>query len=239
MARDIFAPGTNAIGQRIRLFDPADEDSSWHTIVGVVGDARYRDLRDARWDVYVPYRQFTFPVRYVTVRTASDPAAFAEVVRREVAALDPNQAVTALKTTSQLFSENVARPRFNTLLLGLLSLLAGLLAAVGIYGVMSYAVQQRTHEIGIRLALGARPRDVLSLVVRQGMTLAMAGVGSGLVIAIAATRLMQGLLYGVSAVDPLTFLGMTIALTGVALLASYVPARRATKVDPMVALRYE
>jgi predicted lysophospholipase L1 biosynthesis ABC-type transport system permease subunit len=239
MAREIFAPGTDAVGQRIRLFDPADEDSSWHTIVGVVGDARYRDLRDPRWDVYVPYRQFTFPVRYVTVRTASDPAAFAEIVRREVAALDPNQAVTALKTTSQLFSENVARPRFNTLLLGLLSIIAGLLAAVGIYGVMSYSVQQRTHEIGIRLALGARPRDVLRLVVRQGMALAMVGIGSGLVVAIAATRLMQGLLYGVSALDPLTFFGMTIALTGVALLASYVPARRATKVDPMVALRYE
>jgi predicted permease len=239
MAREIFAPGTDAVGQRIRLFDPADEDSSWHTIIGVVGDARYRDLRDPRWDVYVTYRQFTFPVRYVTVRTASDPAAFAEVVRREVAALDPNQAVTALKTTSQLFSENVARPRFNTLLLGLLSLVAGLLAAVGIYGVMSYSVQQRTHEIGIRLALGARPRDVLSLVVRQGMVLAMVGIGSGLVVAIAATRLLQGLLYGVSVLDPLTFLGMTIALTCVALLASYVPARRATKVDPMVALRYE
>jgi putative ABC transport system permease protein len=160
-------------------------------------------------------------------------------VRREVAALDPNQAVTALKTTSQLFSENVARPRFNTLLLGLLSLLAGLLAAVGIYGVMSYSVHQRTHEIGIRLALGARPRDVLSLVVRQGMALAMVGVAGGLVVALVAARLVQGLLYGVSALDPLSFFGMPLALTCVALIACYLPARRATKVDPMVALRYE
>jgi putative ABC transport system permease protein len=239
MARAVFAPGAEAVGQRVRLFDPTDADSSWHTVVGVVGDARYRDVRDQRWDVYVPYRQFPFPVRYVTVQTASDPAAFADVVRREVAALDPGQAVAALKTTAQLFDENVARPRFNALLLGLLSSLAVLLAAVGIYGVMSYSVRQRTREIGIRLALGAQPRDVLRLVVRQGMTLALAGIGGGLVVAIAATRLIQGLLYDVSAADPLTFSVMPLALTCVALLASYVPARRATKVSPTVALRYE
>jgi putative ABC transport system permease protein len=205
----------------------------------VVGDARYRDVRAPRWDVYVPYRQFAFPVRYVTVRTASDPAAFAEVVRREVAALDPDQAVAAMKTTAQLFSENVARPRFNTLLLGLLSALAALLAAVGIYGVVSYSVRQRTREIGIRLALGAQPRDVLRLVMRRGMALALAGVGSGLVIAAAASRLLNGLLYGVSAVDPVTFSAIAVGLTCVALLATYVPARRVTKVSPTNALRHE
>lgn len=239
MARGIFPPGTEPVGQRVRLFDPSDPDSSWHTVVGVVGDARYRDVKEPRWDVYVPYRQFAFPVRYVTVRTASDPEAFAGVVRREVAALDPDQAVAAIKTTAQLFSENVARPRFNTLLLSLLSALAALLAAVGIYGVVSYSVRQRTREIGIRLALGARPRDVLRLVMRQGMALALAGVGSGLVISVAAARLLDGLLYGVSAVDPVTFSAIAFGLTAVALLATYVPARRATKVNPMLALRHE
>jgi putative ABC transport system permease protein len=239
MAREIFDEGVDPIGQSIRLFDPSDSDSALSTVVGVVGDARYRDVKDSRWDIYVPYRQFSFPVRYVTVRTTSDPAAFADVARGELAALDPDQAVAALKTTSQLFSENVARPRFNTLLLGLLAALAALLAAVGIYGVMSYSVRQRTREIGIRLALGAQPGNVLRLVVRQAMTLALVGVVVGLVIAAAATRLMGGLLYGVSAVDPLTFSAITIALTCVALLASYIPARRATKVDPTVALRYE
>ena len=239
MARGIFPPGADPVGQRVRLFDPSDPDSSWRTVVGVVGDARYRDVKDPRWDVYVPYRQFAFPVRYVTVRTASDPEAFAEVVRREVAALDPDQAVAAMKTTAQLFSENVARPRFNTLLFGLLSALAALLAAVGIYGVVSYSVRQRTREIGIRLALGAQPRDVLRLVMRQGMALTLAGVGSGLIIAVAAARLLNGLLYGVSAVDPATFSVIAVGLTGVALLATYIPARRATKVNPTLALRHE
>ncbi|HEV2863614.1 MAG TPA: ABC transporter permease [Pyrinomonadaceae bacterium] len=239
MARAAFPEGTNPVGRRLRLFDPSDSDTALHTVVGVVGDARYRDVRDARWDVYVPYRQFDFPVRYVTVRTASDPAVFADVVRREVAALDPAQAVAALKTTSQLFSENVARPRFNTLLLALLSLLAALLAAVGIYGVMSYAVRQRTREIGIRLALGAQPRDVLRMVVRQGMALALLGILSGLLAAAASTRLLSGLLYDVSAFDPLTFCSTALMLACVALVASYLPARRATKVDPTDALRYE
>jgi putative ABC transport system permease protein len=239
MAREIFAPGADPVGQRIRLFDPSDSDSSWSTVVGVVGDARYRDVRDPRWDVYVPYGQFSFPVRYVTVRTASDPAAFADVVRGEVAALDPDQAVAALKTTSELFSENVARPRFNTLLLVLLSALAALLAAIGIYGVMSYSVRQRTREIGIRLALGAQPRDVLKLVVRRAMALALVGVAGGLLVAAAVTRLMEGLLYGVSAVDPATFSAIAVALACVAFLSSYAPARRATKVNPMAALRNE
>jgi predicted permease len=239
MARSIFAPGVDPLGQRIRLFDPTDADSSWRTVAGVVGDARYRELREARWDVYVPYRQFPFPVRYVTLRTASDPTAFAEVVRRQVAELDPNQAVAAMKTTPQLFSENVARPRFNTLLLSLLSLVAALLAAVGVYGVMSYAVQQRTREIGIRLALGARSMDVLKMVLRSGMTLALTGITIGMAAAFAITRLLTGLLFDVGPTDAMTFIAVPLALIAVVLLACYIPARRATKVDPLVALRYE
>jgi putative ABC transport system permease protein len=239
MARAIFPSGTDPIGQRIKLFDPTDPDSSWRTVAGVVGDARYRELREARWDVYVPYRQFAFPVRYVTIRTASDPSAFAEVVRRQVAELDPNQAVAAMKTTSQLFSENVARPRFNSLLLSLLSLVAASLAAVGVYGVMNYAVQQRTREIGIRVALGARSMDVLKMVLRSGMRLALTGITIGVATAFAITRLLTSLLFDVGPTDTMTFIAVPLTLIVVVLLACYIPARRATKVDPLVALRYE
>jgi len=239
MAQSIFAPGVDPVGQRLRLFDPTDPDNSWRTVVGVVGDARYREVRDARWDVYVPYRQFAFPVRYITVRTASDPAAFSAVVRREVAALDPQQAVTSVKTTAQLFSENVARPRFNSLLLGLLAALAALLAALGIYGVISYAVAQRTREIGVRIALGAQRGDVLRLVFKQGLTFIVSGIVIGLVGAFMLSRLMESLLFGISATDPATFIVVSLLLVVVALLACYIPARRAMKVDPMVALRYE
>jgi ABC-type antimicrobial peptide transport system permease subunit len=181
----------------------------------------------------------TFPVRYVTLRTVSDPTAFAEVARRQVAELDPTQAVAAMKTTPQLFSENVARPRFNTLLLSLLSLVAALLAAVGVYGVMSYVVQQRTREIGIRLALGAGSMDVLKMVLRTGMTLALTGVTIGVATAFAITRLITGLLFDVGPTDAMTFIAVPLSLIAVVLLACYIPARRATKVDPLVALRYE
>ncbi len=239
MARSVFAPGVDPTGQRLRLFDPSDSDNAWHTVVGVVGDARYREVRDARWDVYVPYRQFAFPVRYITVRTASDPAAFAAIVRREVAALDPQQAVTSVKTTRQLFSENVARPRFNSLLLGLLASLAAVLAGLGIYGVISYSVAQRTREIGVRIALGAGRGDVLRLVLKQGMKLVLSGVVIGLVAAFLLSRLMESLLFGISATDPATFTVVSLLLVVIALLACYLPARRATRVDPMVALRYE
>ncbi|HXG68907.1 MAG TPA: ABC transporter permease, partial [Blastocatellia bacterium] len=234
MARNVFAPGVDAIGKRIKL-----GGQPWRTIVGIAGDARYRELKDIRWDVYVPYRQFDFPVTYVTVRTVSDPSSFLPIARREVAALDPNQAITSVMTMEQIVSATLARPRFNALLLNLLAALAAALAAVGIYGVMSYSVTQRTREIGIRVALGAQMSDVMKLVVGQGMRLALVGVLIGLGGAFALTRLMESLLYGVSATDPLTFAAIALLLAGVALLACYLPARRAMKVDPMVALRYE
>jgi ABC-type antimicrobial peptide transport system permease subunit len=161
------------------------------------------------------------------------------VVRREVAAIDHNQAVAAMKTTAQLFSENVARPRFNTLLLSLLSLVAAMLAAVGVYGVTSYAVQQRTREIGVRLALGAGRGDILKLILSSGLRLALAGVAIGIASAFALTRLMSSLLFGVDTIDTRTFVVVPFILIAVVLLACYIPARRATKVDPLVALRYE
>jgi len=233
-ARNAFAPGVDPIGKRINI-----GGQGWRTIVGVAGDARLIDLKDARGNVYVPYRQFAYPVSYVAIRAASDPAALMAMVRREVAALDPEQAVMGVMTMEQRVSTTLARPRFIALLLNLLSALAAALAAVGIYGVISYSVAQRTREIGIRLALGAKRSDVLRLVIRQGMALAGAGVAIGLAASLALTRLMQSLLYGVSATDLLTFAGAALLLGAVAVAACWLPARRATRVDPMVALREE
>ena len=234
MAGAAFAPGVDPIGKRINV-----GGQGWRTIVGVAGDARLIDLKDARWNIYVPYRQFPYPVSYVAIRSASDPAALMAMVRREAATLDPEQAVMSVMTMEQRVSTALARPRFNAILLNLLSALAAALAAVGIFGVISYSVAQRTREIGIRLALGAKRSDVLRLVIRQGMALAGAGVAIGLAASLALTRLMQGLLYGVSATDLLTFAGAALLLGAVAVAACWLPARRATRVDPMVALREE
>jgi putative ABC transport system permease protein len=234
MARTAFAPGVDPIGKRISI-----GGQGWRTIVGVAGDARLIDLKDSRWNVYVPYRQFAYPVSYVAIRAASDPTPLTAIVRREVAALDPEQAVMSVMTMEQRVDASLARPRFNTLLLNLLSALAAALAAVGIYGVISYSVTQRTREIGIRLALGAKRRDVLRLVIGQGMALAVAGVAIGAAASMALTRLMKGLLYGVSATDLPTFAGAALLLGAVAIAACWLPARRATRVDPMVALREE
>jgi len=232
MARNAFTPGVDPIGKRVNI-----GGQGWRTIVGVAGDARTIDLKDARWNVYVSYRQFAYPVSYVAIRAASDPAALMAAVRREVAALDPEQTVMSVMTMEQRVSAALARPRFNALLLNLLSALAAALAAVGIYGVISYSVAQRTREIGVRLALGAKRSDVLWLVIKQGMALAAVGVAIGLAASLALTRLMQGLLYGLSATDLLTFAGASALLGAVAVAACWLPARRATKVDPMVAMR--
>ncbi|HKP11016.1 MAG TPA: ABC transporter permease [Blastocatellia bacterium] len=230
-----YFPDEEAVGKHLRLDFMSKAP---YEIIGVVGDVRHRALAfDVYPAMYLP--TLSLPRTNLVVRAAGDPASLAIAVRKEVTAIDPQQPVAAVKTMGQWVSESVAQPRFRTLLLGIFAAVALLLSVIGIYGVMSYVVAQRTREVGIRMALGARPRDVLKLVVGQGMRLALAGVAIGVVAAYALTRLLETLLYEVSATDPATFAAIALLLTGVALLACYMPARRAAKVDPTVALRYE
>jgi putative ABC transport system permease protein len=214
------------------------------TIVGVIGDVKGGNLdANANAEAYVPLEQYRGEAwnnaLMLAVRSPLAPESLTAAIREQVRALDREQPLTGLATMEERLSRVLAQPRFNALLLGLFAGVALLLAAIGIYGVMSYAVTQRTPEIGIRLALGARTVDVLRLVIGQGMKLALGGVLLGLGGALALTRLMETLLSGVSATDPLTFAVIALLLTAVALLACYLPARRATKVDPLTALRHD
>jgi predicted permease len=238
MARTYW-PNADPVGKRLKR-GGADSTAPWLTIVGVVGNVKHYALdTDSRVALYSPHSQIPSGGMHVAVRTTADPASLAAAVTKEARALEPNVPIYDVKTMEQWLAESLARRRFAMLMLGLFALVALLLAAVGIYGVMSYTVAQRTREIGIRVALGAQTGDVLRLVIRQGMWLAISGVGIGLIVAIALTRVMASLLFGVRATDPLTFLAIAALLAIIALLACYIPARRATKVDPMIALRYE
>ena len=187
----------------------------------------------------MPYRQIPVGGMTLVVRAAAHPEGLAAAVRRQVLELDNQLPVSNVMTMEGVIARSVWQSRFYTILFGVFATVALVLASVGIYGVMSYAITQRTHEIGIRMALGARRLDILKLTVRQGMTLALAGVAVGLCAAYGLTRLMANLLFGVSATDPETYGFIALLLVSVALLACYIPARRATKVDPLVALRYE
>jgi len=237
MARTLFGPGVDPLGKRLKL---DFGEAPWLTIVGIAGDVRYRELQDIRFDLYIPFEQWPMAfVNHFAVRTTTEPSAMLATVRREVAALDPAQAVTRVATMDQLVAANLAQPRFSAVLLNWLSGLALLLAAVGIYGVLAYSIARRTGEFGIRLALGAQAGDILKLVIGQGMRLVMIGAGIGLAASFALTRLIAKLLFGVGATDPLTFAAISLLLAGVAFVACYLPARRATRVDPLIALRHE
>jgi putative ABC transport system permease protein len=235
-----FWPGEDPVGKRLTPGRP-DNPDDWCEVVGIVKDVRQFHLdADPKPQMYFTYEQAgLFAPRHVIVSTEVEPLSLAATVRKTVWEIDKDQPVSDISTMEDVLSESVARQRFSMLLLGIFAAVALALAAVGIYGVMSYSVAQRTREIGIRMALGAQGRDVLKLVIGQGMRLAFIGVTVGLIGAFALTRLMQSLLFGVSATDWLTFVVIAFLLAVVALLACYLPARRATKVDQMIALRYE
>jgi putative ABC transport system permease protein len=233
-----YFPNEDPLGKRIIIeMKPPHVPTE---IIGIVGDVRHTKLdQDAEPMSYWPMAQMPYSFMTFTLRTRGDAAALTTAARNVIQTLDPQQPVGNVRTLESLVGSSIARQRFNTLLLSVFAVLALLLSAVGIYGVMSYAVAQRTHEIGIRAALGATASDILRLVLKRGMILILIGISAGLMAAFVLTRLIKNLLFGVDATDPLTFVVISLILIGVALVACFVPARRATKVDPMIALRYE
>jgi putative ABC transport system permease protein len=252
-----FFPNESPIGRRVYPAPPEQTVAAQLpspdfrfprlTVVGVVGDVKQRGLNlSSEPELFVPHLQgmakdneSPSASMALVVKTASDPLKYAEAARKAVLSLDREQPVADVSTMEQRLDASLAQHRFQLFLLGAFALLALLLAAIGIYGVMSYSVDQRIHEIGVRMALGASRWDVLSLIVGRGMILSLTGLGLGIMGALALTRFLTSLLYGVQPTDPVTFVSVSLLLVGVSLAATYIPARRATKVDPMVALRYE
>ncbi len=246
-----FWPGASALGKRVMISATSPQDITWGEIIGVVSHIHHYGTNregqeqayfpEGREQIYFPYAQRqTMPrTMFLTVRTSGDPKSTLGSIRSQVQTLDPDLPIYEEKTMGQLISAAVAQPRLNLILMAVFAGAALILAAVGIYGVMSYSVTQRTHEIGIRMALGASSTDVLRMVVGQGMVLATGGIALGLVGAFWGTGLLSSLLYGISATDPITFIVISAILAGVALAACFIPAHRATRVDPMIALRHE
>jgi putative ABC transport system permease protein len=237
LARTVF-PGQDPIGKQLSHFGPNDLTLE---IVGVVGNVRHVGLdADPHSEIYQLLGQAQWPSMFVAIRSsASDPTSLTSAAQNAVWSVNKDVPLASVRTMQELIANSVQRRKFSMFLLSIFAGVAMLLAAIGLYGVMSYSVAQRTHEIGIRMALGARRPDVLALVVKQGMALALTGVAAGAVLALAMTRLISGMLFGITATDPLTFAGVAALVGTVAFLANYLPARRASKVDPIVALRYE
>ena len=231
-------PGQDAIGKRIRFQAPLDR-APWMQVVGVIKDVKHELTLDVTPEYYLPHAQDSWQSMVITARTTVDPGSLAGAFRQDVWAIDKDQPVFDVRTMNEVRSISVGLQRFNSVMIGIFAGVALLLASVGIYGVMAFVVAQRTQEIGIRMALGARAPDVLKLIVANGMRLAVVGLAIGLVVSWGLTRFISALLFGVKPTDPLTFSLVSLALLLSALLACYVPARRATKVDPLNALRYE
>ena len=232
-------PGQDPLGKRITFSDSA-ANATWLTVVGVVGEIKDAALdRESMIHVYGPYTQRPVRSMFIALRAGTDPAGILPAVRREVHSIDPDQPLFAVRTMESYVDDALAQPRFRSSLISLFAGIALLLAALGVYAVISYSVAQRTHEIGIRMTLGARTPDVVKLVLGQGLPPILVGTFIGLVTALAFSRVLESLLYGVSARDPATFAGVSLLLVWVALTACFLPARRAARVDPMIALRYE
>jgi putative ABC transport system permease protein len=233
-----YWPGENPIGKRLRFEDTPKEP--WFTVVGLIGDVRQLGLAEAAPALlYLPYEQFPLPFTTLAVRSSLPEGAVTSLMRAQLASIDPDLPFADTSTLRSVLTQSVDEPRFRAMLIGIFALLALILATVGVYGLISYTVTQRTREMGIRVALGAAPRQVLIPVIREGVMLALAGIGIGLIGAFAAMRALTAFLFGVGAADPLTFSGVALLLLAVATLASYIPSRRALSVDPVVALRAE
>jgi putative ABC transport system permease protein len=236
MAKKFF-PNEDPIGKRLTI---GDGIAAPREVIGVVGDVKHFGLdRESTAEMYVPLLQRPWMNITLAVRYASDPVGLSAAIRNQVRQVDKDQTVSNIRTMEQILSNSVSQRRFNMLLLSTFAAVAIALAIVGIYGVMSFSVVQRTHEIGVRIALGAQAGNVLRMVVWRGMSLALIGVALGVAAALALTQVMKNLLFEVSATDPATFALIALLLVGVALIASYIPARRATKIDPLQALRHE
>jgi putative ABC transport system permease protein len=233
-------PGQNPLGRKVNLMMDVHMGKPWATIVGVVGETKDAglDTKDSV-QVFMPNAQRPQRKMSIVVRTAGEPLQTAGALRAAVWSIDREQPVAEIRAMDQILYVSVARPRFNTILLAVFGGLATLLGSIGIYGLMSYSVSQRTQEIGIRMALGARQEDVARIVLGQCLRIVLAGVVLGLLGAFAATRLMRTLLFGVTPTDALTFAVVPLLIVAVAMIASYLPVRRATRIDPLEALRYE
>ena len=246
MVAQSYWPNEDSIGKRVAVSREGGRSNRlWRHVIGVVGHVRHQGLDvESKMQMYIPSLQFQVPridqrTMYLVVRTTSDPMSMFPAVRSAIHAVDADQPVTKVATMEQVLSDSLSQRRLPMLVIAGLTVLALVLTIVGIYGIVSYSVGQRNHEIGIRMALGARPNGIVQSIVRQGLQLTLVGVAIGLVASLALTRVMTSLLYGVSPTDPVIFVMVTLLLIVVAALASYIRARRAARVDPMLALRTE
>jgi putative ABC transport system permease protein len=240
MARQ-FWPNQDPLSKRLKLGSEDDPNEPWLNIIGIVADVKKNDMEKTSGEatMYTSYLQMPTPYSAFVIRSHVGFGSLIKPISETIQSIDREQPIANVRPMEQIVSVSFAGRQFTMFLLGIFAAIAVLLAAVGMYGVMAYMVTQRTTEIGIRMALGARTLDVLKMIIRQGMFITVIGIAIGLVGGFVLTRLMKSLLFGVSPTDPLTFAGVAILLALVALFACYIPARRATKVDPLVALRYE